>query len=135
VRVLRGRAIIREAEPLQLGRIIIPQDYYDKHRRDTKSHRGVVLDMGAPQLTRKGVEVPPGFRVGDVVHYIFSLQGSEQLRTVAWTDGKTAHVMAHEEVIAVEERESFTQWCPSVDDEDARQARYFADHDELEASR
>lgn len=134
VRVLRGRVVIRESEPPQVGRIVVPQNYYDKHRRETKSHRGTVLALGAPQRTRKGVEVPPGFAVGDTVHYVFALAGSEEFRTIVWVDGKRAHVMVQEEVLVVEYQT--VAWRSSVsEDHDPKASVYFEPLDELEASR
>jgi hypothetical protein len=84
-----------------VGRIAVPQDYYDKHRRETRSHRGVVLAVGPPALTGAGVEIAPEFRVGDIVHYVFSLVGSEKSRAGVWEGGRCVWV-AQEEIIGLE---------------------------------
>ena len=104
MRLLRGRVAVREILPVSSGRIVFPDDYNDKHIRETKSHRGLVLAMGAPAVTARGAEVAPGFGVGDIVHFVFALQGCEQSRINTWTDGGPCVWVAQEEVIAVEDR-------------------------------
>lgn len=104
LRLLRGRVAVREIHELP-SRIVLP-GYHEKHARERKSHRGLVLGMGGPQLTKAGAEVEPGFVAGDVVHYVFALVGSEKSRTGAWPlDGEPCHYIAAEEVTAVEDDE------------------------------
>ena len=101
LRLLRGRVAIREILPTS-SLIAFPDDWHDKHVRDSKSHRGLVLAMGPPALTLSGAEVAPGFAPGDVVHFVFALQGCEKSRINTWTDDKPCVWVAQEECIAVE---------------------------------
>ena len=109
---LRGRVAIRELLSKQEGRIILPDDYHDRHERDRTSHRGIVLGLGPPARTRAGVEVPPEFLVGDTVLFVFDadngVQGggfTEKARAGVWpVDGGPCTWVMQEEVIAVERR-------------------------------
>jgi co-chaperonin GroES (HSP10) len=74
MRLLRGRVLVREdlkADTDHFLRIIVP-DVFTTHDKDAVAvartwHRGTVIQIGPPALTKKGVEVPHGFAVGDVV--------------------------------------------------------------------
>jgi hypothetical protein len=52
--------------------------------------------MGPPVQTAKGVDIPHGFAVGDVVGFHF--EGTEKGRIANWEDGKPALWMAQREV-------------------------------------
>lgn len=92
MRLLRGRVLIREdlkADTSHFSRIIAP-DVSTKHdekavARARTWHRGVVLQIGPPAMTRKGVEVPHGFAVGDVV--IFHWAHAESMWTIDLGEG------------------------------------------------
>jgi hypothetical protein len=95
IRLLRGQVAIREnlrAQYSQFKHIIVP-DRSTKHDKDAiqydrTSHRGIVLGMGAPALTPNGVEIDPGFGVGDEV--IFHFAHLEKAWTAVWEDGERA---------------------------------------------
>jgi co-chaperonin GroES (HSP10) len=109
IRLLRGRVAIREILPTKSGRIVLPDDYHDKHERDRTSHRGLVLAMGPPARTASGAEVTPGFAPGDVVHFVFALHGTEASRVNTWpADGGRVVWVAQEEVTAVEDADDET---------------------------
>lgn len=109
---LRGRVAIRELHYTP-SRIVQPDGYAKTHERDRTSHRGLVLAMGPPAQTRKGVDVVPDFQPGDVVLFVFDapnadlVQGggaTEQARTGIWpADGGPCVWICQEEVIALEE--------------------------------
>ena len=95
MRVLRGRVVVRETEQ-KFSSVILTPNY---NPREEKSHRGVVLAVGAGAYTKLGVEVPIDVRVGDIVNFHF--EGTEKGRTAPWTDGKNALWLMHREVDAV----------------------------------
>lgn len=105
LRLLPGRVAVRELLPLKVGRIYLPDNYHQtKENEEARtSHRAIVLDVGPPARTVKGVEIAPEFRPGDVVIFVFGLQGCEKSRASVWTDGEPCTYVAQEEVIAVEE--------------------------------
>jgi hypothetical protein len=80
--------------------------------RETKTHTGVVLGMGAPSLTKGGAEVPQGFVVGDVVQYHF--EHHQAAATRVWTDGKLAHVVPQWCVDAVWDAEDVGSVAPNL---------------------
>ncbi len=109
---LRGRiAVVEVYEPQ--GLILKPAGYDKAHEQDRKSHRGRVVAMGAPALTRKGRRpIEQGFRTGMMVHYVFAKLSdhdgghgsySEEARLGVWPPtGEEVTWIAQEEVIAVE---------------------------------
>lgn len=108
MKVLRGRVIIREdygADYEQYSHIIVPtpstKDDKDAVARARTWHRGKVLALGAPALTKKGVEVPHGFEVGDTV--LFHWEHYEKGFTRPWTDGELACWVSQQCVDAVVE--------------------------------
>lgn len=110
MRVLRGRVIIREdlkADTRQYTHIIAP-DVSTKDDADAVAvartwHVGTVLAKGPPALTRKGVEVPHGFEVGDTVYFHWAHY--EKGFTRVWEDGELACWVPQECVDAVVEKE------------------------------
>ena len=81
VRLLRGQVVVRETSAKQ-SVIWSPEG----KRKDVRTHRGVVLGMGAPALNGT-VEVEPGFKVGDVVQYHF--MHHEEAHTREWPEDGT----------------------------------------------
>lgn len=78
---MRGQVVVRELfESSPIWRPDAP--------RDRRIHRGTVLALGAPARTSRGVEVPFGFGVGDVV--LYSFVHNEAAFTCPWTDGGKA---------------------------------------------
>jgi co-chaperonin GroES (HSP10) len=66
--------LIREDRKADVGHykhIVVPDVWTTDNPnavRDARTwHRGEIISCGAPALTRKGVEVPHGFKPGDVV--------------------------------------------------------------------
>ncbi len=95
IRLLRGMVVIREDyddAKRQFPSIIVPdvstRDDKDAIARDRTSHRGTVLAMGAPAITKTGAEVPHGFSVGDSV--VFHFEHYEKGWTRPWADGERA---------------------------------------------
>ena len=84
VRLLRGQVVIREERHVS-AHVWAPTP---ENPRDVKTHRGRVLAMGPPAVTRKGHEVPHGFKVGDIVQFHFNHR--ERDFTRPWTDGEDA---------------------------------------------
>lgn len=69
---LRGRVRIKPDILNRVGLIFIPDQVVDREGKDRKLARtGVVMQMGAPALDRKGREVPPGFEPGSRVVYVY----------------------------------------------------------------
>ena len=104
---LRGRVVIREIRPDRTGLIWHPDQAQDPKRTE-KSHRGIVMAVGAPMLSSQkagAVECPHGFVVGDVVHYLFHEPCAERGRTTIWDDGEPVVWMTQSEIIAVEPRD------------------------------
>ena len=103
VRLLRGRVIVRELDPT--SSIWMPV----QTARNVRTHRGVVLGMGPPAVQEfvvdgvsRLVDVPHGFKVGDVVQYHF--EHHQEAWTQVWPpDGKLATLIAQEFVDAVVE--------------------------------
>ena len=95
IRLLRGQVVIREdrkADTRHYTQLIVP-DVSTAHDKDAiararKWHRGKVLAVGSPVLTRKGHEVPHGFGVGDDV--LFHWEHYEAGFTRPWVDGELA---------------------------------------------
>jgi len=73
IRLLRGRVRIRPDDPpKRIGSIIIPDTVVQQDPLNRKLARtGVVVQVGAPAVTKRGHEVAPGFREGDRVVYQF----------------------------------------------------------------
>lgn len=97
IRLLRGQVVIREnltADTSHYTHIVIPNvSNAERHDADAIQrartwHRGIVLAMGAPMLTPRGVEVPHGFAVGDDV--LFHWAHHEKAWTREWVDGLPA---------------------------------------------
>jgi co-chaperonin GroES (HSP10) len=112
---LRGRVVIRELRPDRTGSIWHPDQSQDP-RRDEKSHRGIVMAVGAPMLssqTEGAVEVPHGFRAGDVVHFVFYEPCAERGRTTIWDDDEPVVWLTQSEIIAVEESDD---WGDDMDE-------------------
>lgn len=108
IRLLRGQVVVREdlkAGTEQYKHIVVP-DVSSKHDRDAVArgrswHKGVVLAMGAAAMTKKGVEVPPDFKIGDTV--LFHWDHHERSWTRPWADGEPAAWMPQHCVDAVVE--------------------------------
>ena len=103
---LRGRIVIRELRADRTGLIWHPVSGDPNDRRKERSHRGIVMAMGAPMWSSEkegAVECPHGFKVGDVVHYVFWEHLAERGRTTIWEDGDPVVWMTQSEIIAVEE--------------------------------
>ncbi len=98
IRLLRGQVVVRQLTE-HTGRVIIPDYSRREYHRDAVSHRGVVLAMGAPAQMPNGVEVAPGFQVGDVVQFHWS--HNEENFTHEWEDGRMACWIAQDCVDAV----------------------------------
>ena len=101
---LRGRVVIREIRPDRTGSIWHPDQAQDP-KRDEKSHRGIVMAIGAPMIssqTEGAVEVPHGFRAGDVVHFVFAASCAERGRTTIWEDDLPVVWLTQSEILAVE---------------------------------
>lgn len=106
-RVLRGQVVIREeldAQHAEYRHIVVPRaragDDADGERRARTSHVGIVLAMGPPARTARGVEVTPGFAVGDRV--VFHWGHLERAWTRPWPeDGLDACWIPQEFVDAV----------------------------------
>jgi co-chaperonin GroES (HSP10) len=115
IRVLRGRVIVREdlrADTEHYRHIIVP-DVSTQHDPDAIAvartwHRGTVLAMGAPALTKKGVEVPHGFAVGDQIYWHFV--HNERSWTLTWIDGERAVALPQSciDAVHVEPARGFT---------------------------
>lgn len=106
VRLLRGQVVIREdlsADTAHYKHIVVPgvdtTNDPNAVAKARKWHRGRVLAMGAPAMTSKGVEVPRGFEVGDMV--IFHFVHREKSWTREWTDGQLAVWVPQDAVDAV----------------------------------
>ena len=92
---LRGRVVIREHKE----RSSIISDPGRADERSITTHRGTVIDVGPPVFHECGVEVPLGFKPGDVVQFHF--EATEKGRTVDWGDHRNVLVMAQREIDAV----------------------------------
>lgn len=104
LRLLPGRVAVRELLPLKVGRIYLPDNFHEtKENEEARtSHRARVLAVGPPARTAKGVELAPEFSIGDVVIFVFGLQGCEKYRRGVWLgDGEPCTWIAQEEVIAI----------------------------------
>jgi len=63
------------------------------------------MAIGAPMLssqTEGAVEVPHGFRAGDVVHFVFAASCAERGRTTIWEDDLPVVWLTQSEILAVE---------------------------------
>jgi co-chaperonin GroES (HSP10) len=95
---LRGRVrIMPDEAPRRIGSIIIPDQAKDDGRDRTKPRTGIVLAIGAPVVSKKGVELPYDFCVGDRVLYQFGQLSS---------DGVDAWCASHEILGVIEKTES-----------------------------
>lgn len=109
VRPLRGRVVIRPLEAKKIGLIHLPDMASDWARKAERSqgkkakssHTGEVIAMGAPALSKSGREIPPGFKVGDTVQFVFVHNQVEF--TKEWVDGTQVSWVPQECVIAVHE--------------------------------
>lgn len=89
IRPMRGQVVIRETLPSHPLYIPTPR------ARDVKTHTGRVLAMGPPAV--EGVD--PGFNVGDLVQYHFTIH--QEAHTVLWEDGAPATWIPMRDVDAV----------------------------------
>jgi len=94
---LRGRAVIREEK----ARSSVIVDPGIANEREIRTHRGLVLALGAPVLLDSGAEVPWLCKPGDRVQFHF--EATERGRTNVWEDGEPALYMAQREIDAVVE--------------------------------
>jgi co-chaperonin GroES (HSP10) len=93
MRLLRGRVAIRAKEPYVESPIIV----VDRSRRDMqKVRRGVVLGVGEPPLTGKGMPIAIGFEPGEEVLFTHGQIEAD------WGDERACFV-AHSEVLGVVE--------------------------------
>lgn len=104
--LLRGRVAIRQDDRVSS---IIHDPWADRESRlrQQKSHRGVVVAMGAPAQTPIGAEGPTDFKVGDKVEFVFGAPNSggwgglvESARQGWWGEERVVWC-AMEEIIAV----------------------------------
>lgn len=108
VRLLRGQVVVREDKDAEFRHLCIlvpgPSTKHDKDAvpRSRAWHKGTVLAMGEPMRTEKGVEVEPGFDVGDTVFFHFDHH--EKSWTRPWVDGEEAVWVPQWCVDAVEEQ-------------------------------
>lgn len=91
LKLLRGRVAV--AEDKKLSEFLWTPDENERKRR---THKGTVLAIGLPPRTKKGTEVPPDFKVGDTVWFVWS--ANESLRSFPGVA-----FLTQEEIIAVEE--------------------------------
>ncbi len=106
IRLLRGQTVIREnhhADVAHFKHIIVPETYRD-NARGRAWHLGEVLAMGPPMQTPRGVEVAPGYSVGDTV--IFHWGHHEKSFTREWIDGELAVWVPQSAIDAVVPMES-----------------------------
>jgi len=82
-----------------------------------RTHRGVVLAMGPPARTVRGVEVEPGFAPGDTIQFHFSHH--QETATNMWTDGKPATWIPQSSVDAVWDAEGRPWWADHVDPQES----------------
>jgi co-chaperonin GroES (HSP10) len=118
---LRGRIIIRPtgdsggfAHEFRRAGLVMPDTlaFDPRHQKNQNSlARGVVVAMGAPALTKTGVEVPPGFSVGDEVFHI----GQHQSRLYEW-NGEMCRACSQEEVVGVVEPDEGDRIAASLAD-------------------
>jgi co-chaperonin GroES (HSP10) len=104
---LRGRVIIRptgdsggyEHEFKRIGLVMPDSAKFDPRRERNQNSlgRGIVIAMGPPMLTAKGVEVPPEFAVGDEILHV----GQHVSRSYVWEDGEIVRACGQEEVCGV----------------------------------
>lgn len=80
IRPMRGQVVVREEPPAPSARLWTP----DPNPRQVRTHTGRVLALGPPARTTAGVEVPHGYRVGDLIQYHFD--HLEQLLTNPWPE-------------------------------------------------
>ena len=102
IRPMRGQVVVRELHEAHF--LWTP----DPNPRQVKTHRGQVIAMGAPALTPKsfdgerwvgGVEIPHGFREGDIVQFHWS--HNAEAFTMAWQDGEPASWLPQANIDAV----------------------------------
>jgi len=107
IQLLRGRTLIRmtadqdgTASELERIGLVAPGTLASADPRQRANQnslgRGVVIAMGAPALSKRGAEVPPGYGIGDEVLFI----GQGKARAVQ-IDGEWLQACAQEEVVAV----------------------------------
>ena len=102
---LRGRVVIREIRPNRTGLVWHPDQAQDPVRAE-KSHRGIVMALGAPMFSSEqpfAREVEYGFLAGDIVHFIFAVTYAEKGRTSIWHDGEPVVWLTQSEILAVED--------------------------------
>lgn len=95
VRIMRGQVVVREDK--SMSSII---EIVGDNPRERKSHRGIVMAMGNPAITKHGHEVAWGFDVGQMVQWHF--EKHEGARTRIWPeDGKEAIWLMQQEIDGV----------------------------------
>ena len=103
---LRGRVIVRPtgdsggyADSFRRAGLVMPDTLAFDARNEKNQNslgRGIVVAMGPPARTKKGVEIPPGFKVGDEVIHI----GQHLSRLYQW-NGEECRACSQEEVCGV----------------------------------
>ena len=91
LRLLRGRVLLRVLPEVQSELVLIDTS----RTREDSVGRGEVVAMGLPAETKRGVPIPPQFKVGDTVLFV----GQHKSRQVEIEE--TLQVVAQEEVQAV----------------------------------
>lgn len=97
IQPLRGRVVIVEQKEKASDLLWTPP----KKDRDEKIHTGRVLAFGAPARTAKGIEVPPDFKIGDQVLFVWT--HLEKGWSQQW-GSETVALVPQESVVAVIDR-------------------------------
>ena len=84
IRPMRGQVVVREVAASPSSVLWTPE----MRAREVRTHTGRVLAMGPPARTAGGVEVAPGFSVGDLIQWHFT--SNEANATRVWEDGEPA---------------------------------------------
>jgi co-chaperonin GroES (HSP10) len=101
IRLMRGQVAVREIYERGSNTLWTPTP---TDGRNMKTHRGIVLGVGAPALMYGKVEVPLDFQVGDIIQYHFNHH--KEAATIPWSDGEPATWIPQESVDAVIEEAS-----------------------------
>lgn len=79
LRLLRGRILVEVLDDVRSDRLVIVQP--DPRKSKIKIHEARVLKLGAPPLTKAGVEVPWQFGPGDTIVFAYGL-ATEKFRSL-----------------------------------------------------